>query len=243
MLFISMVGVGIMLIPGYVSKLLGLFLLYLGLILDGVDGEIARHKKLFSIKGLYIDSVYHLLIPGAMLITLATSIATETQTNMWYLCLCALAAIGWIIIKTGGQLPFHLYAKHFLGKPGVFPLPAVKVKKESTETTVVSKPHLIRRILGIRFQVRQFFIAMVLLAISLVVDVLFLMPQSYELTWWVLGIYSCFLILHTLEEVFKMTMNIEGIIANIHRSTTERWPKVQASQEAVKPSEDHTSVS
>jgi phosphatidylglycerophosphate synthase len=40
----------------------GAFLLQLGIILDAVDGSIARVKKLYSVKGVYLDMVGHRLV-------------------------------------------------------------------------------------------------------------------------------------------------------------------------------------
>lgn len=48
----------------------GIVLVYLSFLLDKVDGEIARYKKEFSLRGMYLDEMYHLFVPTAFYIGL-----------------------------------------------------------------------------------------------------------------------------------------------------------------------------
>ena len=50
-------GAYLLLYPNWKVKLAALFLFYLNLLLDRVDGEIARYKKQFSLKGIYLDEL------------------------------------------------------------------------------------------------------------------------------------------------------------------------------------------
>ena len=45
----------------------GLLLLHLAVLLDNVDGEIARYKNEKSMMGKYLDGVYHVIVPQLML--------------------------------------------------------------------------------------------------------------------------------------------------------------------------------
>lgn len=47
----------------------GAALLQLGLILDAVDGEIARIKRIYSIKGVYLDMIGHRLVHGLLFLS------------------------------------------------------------------------------------------------------------------------------------------------------------------------------
>jgi len=47
---------------GYIYGLIGILLYHAYLILDACDGEIARYKKMFSKKGLYLDYMGHIII-------------------------------------------------------------------------------------------------------------------------------------------------------------------------------------
>lgn len=45
-----------------IVPMIGALLMWLGLVLDTVDGEIARYKKIFSVKGVYLDMLSHRII-------------------------------------------------------------------------------------------------------------------------------------------------------------------------------------
>jgi len=49
------------------TAILGVFLVYSSFLLDKVDGEIARYKKLFSLRGIYLDEIYHAIVPAAVI--------------------------------------------------------------------------------------------------------------------------------------------------------------------------------
>lgn len=65
----AMIGVGIIgaiclgLNGSVALSLSGIMLLYFSFLLDKVDGEIARYTQKESLKGVYIDELYHVLIP------------------------------------------------------------------------------------------------------------------------------------------------------------------------------------
>ena len=62
-------------------KIVALLLLWLCLILDGVDGDIARYNNLFSLKGLYVDGIYHLAGPSLFLFALTYNISKVSSLN------------------------------------------------------------------------------------------------------------------------------------------------------------------
>jgi hypothetical protein len=51
--------------------MLGLLLIYLNVLFDAVDGEVARYKKVFSLRGIYLDLVNHLLTGSLFFIAVA----------------------------------------------------------------------------------------------------------------------------------------------------------------------------
>ena len=68
MIFVSLIGCLLLLSSCAYTAGTGIFLVYLGFILDKVDGEIARYKNTYSLRGGYLDEVYHMLIPNLLLI-------------------------------------------------------------------------------------------------------------------------------------------------------------------------------
>ena len=204
---------------GFWIKIIALLLLWLCLILDGVDGDIARYKNIFSLKGLYVDSIYHLVGPSLFLFGLAYSISKTTSLNSELILLAGIfGGLSWSVLKANGQLPFHLCCKYYLKNPDMW-----GIKKDESSQSIVNDKILtqsfIRKILAIRFQFRQFFMAMWITFFSLIIEKLFLNnPESYPLTSWVVLIYGVFLTLHLIEEILKSSSYIEKLISKVGKN-------------------------
>lgn len=69
MLVLSILGAAIMLLDTRASFFIGVALLYLAFVLDKVDGELARYLNKHSIRGMYLDEIYHILFPALVFLT------------------------------------------------------------------------------------------------------------------------------------------------------------------------------
>ncbi|MGP4047033.1 CDP-alcohol phosphatidyltransferase family protein [Streptomyces sp. 2A115] len=97
-----------LLVPGLAGALLGAVLIQLYLLLDCVDGEIARWRKQTSITGVYLDRVGHYLSEAALLVGFGLRGAdlfdgSESPEWLWAF-LGTLAALGAILIKAETDL-------------------------------------------------------------------------------------------------------------------------------------------
>jgi phosphatidylglycerophosphate synthase len=96
-----------LLIPGIGGALLGALLIQLYLLLDCVDGEVARWRKQTSITGVYLDRVGHYLSEAALLVGFgvrgADVFASGAPAWQWAF-LGTLAALGAILIKAETDL-------------------------------------------------------------------------------------------------------------------------------------------
>jgi len=69
MIVISLIGCIFLFISNSLLNFLGLIFIYFGFLLDKVDGELARYKNEYSIQGIYLDELYHFLIPVFILLS------------------------------------------------------------------------------------------------------------------------------------------------------------------------------
>jgi phosphatidylglycerophosphate synthase len=88
-------------IPGYYNGLIGILFLQLFLVLDCVDGEIARSKQIFSTKGKFLD----LIANDIVLVSIFTGLIFKFQNYM-----AAIAGFLAIIFFLMSKL-FPFYAK------------------------------------------------------------------------------------------------------------------------------------
>ncbi|WP_049573357.1 CDP-alcohol phosphatidyltransferase family protein [Streptomyces sp. SBT349] len=98
-----------LLIPGLAGAIAGVLLIQLYLLLDCVDGEVARWRGQTSITGVYLDRVGHYLAEAALLtgfgLRAADVFAVEEPAPNWlWAFLGTLAALGAILIKAETDL-------------------------------------------------------------------------------------------------------------------------------------------
>jgi phosphatidylglycerophosphate synthase len=97
-----------LLIPGLAGAVLGALLIQLYLLLDCVDGELARYRKQTSITGVYLDRVGHYLSEAALLVGFGMRAADifhqDGSTHWGWAFLGTLAALGAILIKAETDL-------------------------------------------------------------------------------------------------------------------------------------------
>ncbi|MQS07202.1 CDP-alcohol phosphatidyltransferase family protein [Streptomyces sp. IF17] len=104
------VGAGAaLLIPGILGAVLAALLIQLYLLLDCVDGEVARWRRQTSVTGVYLDRIGHYLAEAALLVGFglraADLFAREGAGGEWmWAFLGTLAALGAILIKAETDL-------------------------------------------------------------------------------------------------------------------------------------------
>ncbi|WP_406499370.1 CDP-alcohol phosphatidyltransferase family protein [Streptomyces sp. NBC_00846] len=109
-----------LLVPGIPGALLGVLMVQLYLLLDCVDGEVARWKKQFSLGGVYLDRVGAYLCDAAVLVGFGLRAADpwgSGRIDWLWAFLGTLAALGAILIKAETDLVG--VARHQGGLPPV----------------------------------------------------------------------------------------------------------------------------
>ncbi len=109
-----------LLVPGIAGAVLGVVMVQLYLLLDCVDGEIARYKQQFSLSGVYLDRVGAYLCDAAVLVGFgmrAADLFGSGRIDWLWAFLGTLAAVGAILIKAETDLVG--VARHQGGLPPV----------------------------------------------------------------------------------------------------------------------------
>ncbi|MGW7291197.1 CDP-alcohol phosphatidyltransferase family protein [Streptomyces xiamenensis] len=99
----------VLLVPGIAGALLAALLIQLYLLLDCVDGEVARWRAKTSITGVYLDRVGHYLAEAALLVGFGVRAAdvfgVEGGSANWlWAFIGTVAALGAILIKAETDL-------------------------------------------------------------------------------------------------------------------------------------------
>ncbi|MEV6652113.1 CDP-alcohol phosphatidyltransferase family protein [Streptomyces sp. NPDC051219] len=106
MVVVGVLGGAALLIPGLTGAILAAVLFQVYLLLDCVDGEVARWRKQTSITGVYLDRIGHYLCEAALLVGFGVRGADVfgDSPNWLWAFLGTLAALGAILIKAETDL-------------------------------------------------------------------------------------------------------------------------------------------
>lgn len=109
MVVVGIAGGAVLLVPGLTGAILAAVLFQIYLLLDCVDGEVARWRKQTSITGVYLDRIGHYLCEAALLVGFGVRGAdvfhqAGSSTNWLWAFLGTVAALGAILIKAETDL-------------------------------------------------------------------------------------------------------------------------------------------
>lgn len=201
-------GAYLLLCPTWKFKLIALFLFYLNLLLDRVDGEIARYKKQFSLKGIYLDELNHYIIPPLFFLSLAWGLKDTTMYSESLVLLAGMwAGFSSILLRLTHNLPYGIFLKKYMKHRDILPLP------ESSSTVMNLREHHSLLYPSLRFmhQFQDFFLTLVLFVAVFGVEQyfvkhIFLFPYTSLLLFG----YAVYLPLIALENMGKGILTIEA---------------------------------
>lgn len=198
-------------------KLAGLVLLYLNVLTDKVDGEIARYRKTFSLKGIYLDEINHLVVPPLFWTALVFGITKIYFFEVRYLFAAGfLGALSLAINRIVHSLAPQIYAKKYIKHRELFSLPQRNVTNASGEPRRFSKFKKMFRWFN---QFQDFFVLITTTAIVLVAETMLRLDAVFHpfLASFVI-VMSILQFLFVLENIFKGVCSIEHDIEKISQS-------------------------
>ncbi len=211
----------LLLASGYWSTmLLGIFLFYLNLILDRVDGELARYKRIFSLKGIYGDEINHLIVPALFFAGLTCGIADLSASFPTHILvgLGGITAAAIILIRVTHNIPYQIYLKKYIKYEVLRPMPT---ETRPPTKYLRSQYALIYPVVRAIHQFQDFLIILSVFAASLIAERLWSISYFlFPITSWMLLGYAVFLSLIVLENFWKGARSIEARMQELEK--TER---------------------
>ncbi|MFE0423740.1 CDP-alcohol phosphatidyltransferase family protein [Streptomyces sp. NPDC058953] len=107
MVVVGVIGGAALLIPGITGAILAVLLFQIYLLLDCVDGEVARWRKQTSVTGVYLDRIGHYLCEAALLVGFGirgADVFGDGRAEWLWAFLGTVAALGAILIKAETDL-------------------------------------------------------------------------------------------------------------------------------------------
>ena len=204
----GMSGAFLLLCPDWRIKLAALFLFYLNLLFDRVDGELARYKRIFSLKGIYFDEINHYLIPPLFFLSFAWGLKDGTIHHESLILLAGMwAGFASIFLRLTHNIHYSIFLKKYTKHRDILPLPEIsagvgELRAHHSLLYVILKPF---------HQFQDFFLTLVLFAGAFVLERLFA-PNAFlfPYTAVLLFAYAVYLPLIVLENMVKRAITIEN---------------------------------
>ncbi len=109
--------------PAWIA-LWGAIALVAHFLLDKVDGDIARFRKIYSLAGVYLDELGHSIVYGGIFVGLGLHLAKHAQRADAIIAVLGTAAVGALAMVIGNQnknVGFLLFARSVLTQPELLP--------------------------------------------------------------------------------------------------------------------------
>jgi len=212
------VSAGAVIALGYIWA--GLALIYLSLVLDAVDGEIVRYKKTFSMRGVYLDLVNHLVVFEAFFLGLTFAVSELwTTPNLVVLAVGVAGALTMGMRRAIGDLPRILFVRPYSERPELFRIPATTLPSHAPAVPAaprLSLHKLLRGMLWGAHELHEGGYMIVALVIAYAAELL-LFPgvPHYPILSLVVVLYAATSCLYLVREIIGGFYSVEGRIAAI----------------------------
>lgn len=209
----GVIGSMLLVTPTQTTFILGILLCYLHILLDKVDGEIARYKKQFSLRGVFLDEINHLVVPTlffvGMTFHLLLYVSLEPRTLFFVLISGIAAAIAVSLIRTGWSLAPQIFAKKYIKRQDLF---IFDEKEVPSPITKIKRNHLIlTQVLGWIHQFQDFLLVLLVFFLGTLAELIF----SVSLLQYILMAYGIFLPLVFIENTIKGYFSVESRVQDL----------------------------
>ncbi|MFA6279084.1 MAG: CDP-alcohol phosphatidyltransferase family protein [Candidatus Paceibacterota bacterium] len=201
---------------------LGFFLVYFSILLDAVDGEIARYRKTYSLRGVYLDLVNHLITHGLFFLALTFWVVEglSDPLRQIVLILGVLGAFSMSLRRANGDLHRVLFVHQYSTHPELFTIPHVQSETKTatpiepkTLTWIHSSVRLIRKAV---YASEYLAVMVIILFLTFVSEIVFFPAvHNHPLLSVLIIAYAIVSFSYLLREVINGYFSVEGRVAKV----------------------------
>lgn len=118
-------GLGLVAFGSPWVALVGYLLLFVYHLLDRVDGEIARFRKIYSLRGIYLDNAGHYLTGAGIFIATTYRLAPDSSNPQVIWLIGTIGAVAAMMARVEKHASFQLFSQYVLEKPNLLQSPSV----------------------------------------------------------------------------------------------------------------------
>lgn len=173
----------------------GFILAYLNVVLDAVDGEVARYKNMHSLRGMYLDRVNHLLVPGLFFLALSWYAGgLFSAPDPAVLLFGAAGAFLLPVSLASGYIQYQLFIQAYRSSPERFPnVPNAREKGATPAKRRASILQLLR-------QLMQFVVMIMVFAAGALAE-WYMAPAGHPILGWLIIGYGALLCMFFVRDL------------------------------------------
>lgn len=194
---------------------LGFILVYLNIVLDAVDGELARYKKSFSLRGVYMDRINHLAVPGFFFFAVTFWVSgTELNPHEPLFMLSLLGAFALPLMLTADNIHRQVFVRPYLEHPELFPLARAKQAEPAKNNRPSYNPF--RGVAMAVFQACQFVVIVLALFLAYLAEIMvFHGVPHHPLLVWVVAAYAALFLFYLVRKIMHGFLCVEEQVATL----------------------------
>ena len=196
---------------------LGFLFIYLNILLDAVDGELARYKKVFSLRGAYLDGINHIAVPGLFFLAVTfwvSDIVGGVTYNIPLFILGVAGAFALPILVFVGGIHRQIFVRPYLENPELFPL--VAHSRQTATAEDIRSFNLFHGAARFVYQSTQFIIVIIVLFLVYLAELVFFSrAQNHLLLSWIVAAYGALFVFYLMRKVIQGFSRIEEQVATL----------------------------
>lgn len=215
-MFFSGIAAAIAVVMGYFW--LGFILLYVNLLLDMCDGEVARYRNTHTFRGGYLDLVNHILMPPLFFLALAYQMTGLPQhIDMLMLTIGVLGALAFAVRRPNGDLPRVLFVRKCVKHPDLF----VEARASATKEQAVRQvsPSFGNKILWMFYESHEMIYFLMIFIISYAIEtfVPFFRALGHPILYGLVVYYGVTACLYLAREIYTGFFLVEDRVYSLAR--------------------------
>ncbi len=192
----------------------GLALSYLCILLDASDGEVARYRKSYSLKGIYLDLINHLAIQAWFFLGLGYAVM-QVQSGWMYtavLVATVAGALSFPLRRANGDLHREIFTHHYASHPERFPLPHIPHKEPGADERKarLSPFGLVKKAI---YYSEYHAIMLVIIVLALLAEMFLVLPAHPILAWLIIA-YAAVSCLYLIKEIIEGYRHMDNRVAD-----------------------------
>ena len=193
----------------------GLLLAYLNVLFDAVDGEVARYKKIYSLRGVYLDLVNHLWTGAVIFLAVTLYVAgLPDGLNMPVLLAGLLGALAMPLRRANGDLHRVMVVRQYLEIAGR--ADAEKQTSGRVQGEARLAPGLLRRAAQAAYDIHELAPMLIVLFLGAMAEQ-YLLPgrTDHPVLSWIVILYGATSCLYLVREVVGGYYSIERRVTSL----------------------------